>query len=181
MDAQQCFPNSKARIAPGSGEILIHPDQQTITVLSNKRERTWTLNTAGLVSLAERLIGRNLTLSEWSRVSPGKPYEKAFPVLPEDATVIRGYVESAQASAQKGDQKAANALYKLAVDSARDSHNPFLALRVAESGLSNEATKVTAEAAEPAVKLGSNDPGARPRMERHGAIPIFRMRWGAES
>lgn len=144
----------------GGGKILIYPDQQRISVLSYKRQRTWTLSTAALISLAERLIGRNLTLSEWSRVSPGKRYEKAFPGLPEDASVVRGYVESAQANAEKGDQKAANALYKLAVDSTLDSRNPFLALRVAESGLTNNATEVVAGAAELAVKLDSSDPRA---------------------
>jgi WD40 repeat protein len=156
---------------PGSGEILIHPDQQRITVLSNNGERTWTLNTAALTALAERLISRNLTLSEWSRVLPGKLYEKAFSGLPEDATVIRGYVESAQASAQKGNQKAANAFYKLAVNSARDARNPILALRVAESGLSNDATEAIAEAAELTVKFGSNDPRA---LRARGLVRVSR-------
>jgi WD40 repeat protein len=146
---------------PGSGQILIHRDRQRITVLSNGRQRSWTLDTGGLIALAERLIGRNLTLTEWSEVSsPGKRYEKTFPSLPEDASVIRSYVESAEASAQKGDQKAANATYKLAVDSALDTRNPFLLLRVAESGLSNNSPEVIREAAELAVKLGSNDPRA---------------------
>jgi hypothetical protein len=87
-------------------------------------------------------------------------YEKVFPDLPEDASVVRGYVEDAQADADKGNQDAAKALYKRAVASVLDSQNPFLALRVAESGVNNNAAAVVAAAAELAANLDPDDPRA---------------------
>ena len=132
---------------PGGGAALLRSNGQDVTILAAEGPASWTLGTDDLLSRAQSAVGRNMTLSEWTRVLPQNPYERTFDTLPSDVSVIRDYVLRAQEAAARGARQEARGLYAMAVKVSIEAKNPFAAMRVADAGLSDGMPRTVRDAA----------------------------------
>lgn len=145
---------------PGGGSILLPLDERRVTTITPDGPKTWILDRDELVALARNVVARNLTLNEWTRVLSDTPYEKTFPELPVDISLIEYYVEQSNTAANADDDTNAHRWISLAATAAIESKNPHAALRVADAGVSIGDAHGVLDVAEFAAKAMPGDPGA---------------------
>jgi hypothetical protein len=89
--------------------VAISPDNHwLVTGSEDKTARLWNLRLDGLVELACRTAGRNLSADEWKQYMGEEPYHKTCPKLPVHPSVA----EPARDTARQGDIKTAAAEFK---------------------------------------------------------------------
>ncbi len=98
-------------------------------------------------------INRNFSWNEWHELFPDKPYSKLFQDLPGDNTVIAGLIEEAKNLNEKGNNKEANNIFRLAKKYAFESGNPYSFNRVCWNGCLYGFYREVYELEDSAIKL----------------------------
>jgi len=80
---KQYMPWTFARDAAGLNLITLGASDAAVGSAERLHVCHWPLDTKALVDRAQRVVGRNLSLSEWKNVFPDEEYRRTFPGLPE--------------------------------------------------------------------------------------------------
>ncbi|MBL9135553.1 MAG: TIR domain-containing protein [Verrucomicrobiales bacterium] len=90
--------------------LRFSPDSAWLAALVEGRAHVWRIPFDDQLKIASELVGRNILLSEWERLSTGLPYRLTFEQwgLPPD------FLASASTSARRGDIERATAIFQRA-------------------------------------------------------------------
>ncbi|HXH39301.1 MAG TPA: CHAT domain-containing protein [Thermoanaerobaculia bacterium] len=119
----------------GGGRPHFSRDSRRLAVVDDGLVRIHLVRQEDLRIIARSVIGRNMTWDEWRTEIGERAYEKTFPDLPVDATVIEATLDAARRAVETRDREAGRTAYRQAVQWAIDSKHPTLAIEIARRGI----------------------------------------------
>jgi len=131
----------------------IDRDSRWLVTVGEDAAWLWALDKDELLQVAQRAVGRNLTLTEWQAVFRNEPYRKTFDALPVHRDVVRAKIEQARKAVQAGDREEAERLYREVVAWGMEQDDVWLCNEVSADGCEDGFAGVVLNASEHAVGL----------------------------
>lgn len=135
------------------GAAAIDDDSHWLVTSGMDAVRLWTLDGDELLQIARRVVGRNLTLTEWQAVFRNVPYRRTFDALPDHRDVIRDKIQKAREAIQNGEEEKAEKLYREVVAWGIHQDDVWLCNEVSADGCEDSFAHIVLAASEHAVEL----------------------------
>jgi hypothetical protein len=139
--------------SPDSGWLISASRDNTV--------RFWKVTLDGLIDVARRAAGRNLSSAEWERYFAGQPYRRTFSDLPFDSSVIESLLSQARSLCLRGEGDRAAAAYQQATRCAVENNDVRLCYLACFWGSIDGHASVVLPAGSHAVKSEPTAPWCR--------------------